>query len=186
MTVLTTRFAEALAYAGTAHAGQERRGTPMIGHLLSVAGLVLELGGDEDEAIGALLHDAAEEAGGRERVADIERHFGRVVARIVEDCTDSFDPNLDWRQKKERYLRHLPEAGASSLFVGAADKLSNVRQLRGDLRLRGQAAWDDCRGGREGRLWYYTALAAAYPAAGESRVSPLLRAAVSGLSRRAV
>ncbi len=179
MTVLSSRFDEALAYAHEVHAGQRRRGVPMIGHLLSVTGLVLELGGTEDEAIAALLHDAAEDAGGRERVADIAHHFGEPVARIVEECTDSFEDGLSWRQKKESYLHYLPTAGSSSIFVGAADKLVNVRQLCLDLHRRGAAAWEEYAGGREERRWYYSALVETYAAAGENKVAPHLRKAVA-------
>lgn len=53
------------------HANQKRKGSdePYIGHLLSVASLVLQYGGREDEAIAALLHDAVEDQGGRPRDA---------------------------------------------------------------------------------------------------------------------
>ena len=64
---LTDRFERALQYATELHASQTRKGTsvPYIGHLLSVTGIALEFGADEDEAIGALLHDAVEDAGGQ-------------------------------------------------------------------------------------------------------------------------
>ncbi|MBN3926998.1 HD domain-containing protein, partial [Nostoc sp. NMS4] len=62
MTKLTERFEQALVYATRLHAQQTRKvtGVPYISHLLSVAALVLEDGGDEDEAIASLLHDAVE------------------------------------------------------------------------------------------------------------------------------
>lgn len=49
---LTQRFESALTYATRLHANQTRKvgGTPYIAHLLSVAALVLEAGGSEDEA----------------------------------------------------------------------------------------------------------------------------------------
>ena len=57
---LTERFQDALIYAHVVHDGQLRKGTdvPYISHLLSVTAIVLEYGGNEDEAIGALLHVA--------------------------------------------------------------------------------------------------------------------------------
>ena len=59
---LTRRFVEALAYATEVHEGQTRKGTPVpyVSHVLAVCSLVLEDGGGEDEAIGALLHDAVD------------------------------------------------------------------------------------------------------------------------------
>jgi (p)ppGpp synthase/HD superfamily hydrolase len=92
MIKLTSRFDDAFRYANEAHATQTRKGTgaPYLGHLMGVASIVLDDGGGEDEAIAALLHDAAEDQGGRERLDDIRTRFGDLVARIVEDCTDSF------------------------------------------------------------------------------------------------
>ena len=59
LTKLTSRFDEALIYATDLHRHQVRKGTdtPYISHLMSVAALVLEEGGNEDQAIAALLHD---------------------------------------------------------------------------------------------------------------------------------
>jgi (p)ppGpp synthase/HD superfamily hydrolase len=63
---LTNRFSQALSYAFGLHQNQKRKGTeiPYVGYLLCVAGIVLEYGGNEDEAIAALLHDAVEDQGG--------------------------------------------------------------------------------------------------------------------------
>lgn len=185
MTVLTPRFDGALLYTHEIHAGIMRRGVPMIGHLLTVTGLVIELGGSEDEAIAALLHDAAEDAGGRERLADIEHRFGAEVARMVDECTDTYDQSLDWRQKKEQYLERIPTIGSGSLLVSAADKLSNVRQLCVDVRERGEAAWPDYSGGQEGRVWYYRALAEAFAATGGTAVQEEFRRAVHEMEKLA-
>src|SRR5688500_17248360 len=90
---LTERFSEALAYATEVHAAQFRKGTeiPYVSHLLGVCSLVLEDGGSEDEAVAALLHDAAEDAGGHETLAEIERRFGPEVAKIVEGLSDTLE-----------------------------------------------------------------------------------------------
>ncbi|TMC82880.1 MAG: bifunctional (p)ppGpp synthetase/guanosine-3',5'-bis(diphosphate) 3'-pyrophosphohydrolase, partial [Chloroflexi bacterium] len=63
---LSSRFEEALVFATRLHAGQRRKGTaiPYVAHLLGVTSIVLEQGGNEDEAIAALLHDAIEDQGG--------------------------------------------------------------------------------------------------------------------------
>ena len=57
---LTWRFDTALQFSCGLHHDQARKGgsIPYFAHLLSVCGLVLEAGGDEDQAIAALLHDA--------------------------------------------------------------------------------------------------------------------------------
>jgi (p)ppGpp synthase/HD superfamily hydrolase len=88
---LTKRFLEALLYATRLHVNQTRKGTdePYIGQLLGAASLVLQHGGNENEAIAALLHDAVEDQGGRATLRKIKTKFGTRVAAIVEVCSDS-------------------------------------------------------------------------------------------------
>ena len=84
-TKLTERFEKAVVYAIQLHSLQVRKQTeiPYISHLLTVASLVLEDGGDEDEAIAALLHDAIEDQGGLETREVILKYFGERVTNIV-------------------------------------------------------------------------------------------------------
>lgn len=113
---VTGRFDEALVYAAKVHREQARKETtiPYVGHLLGVASLVIEDGGDEDEAIAALLHDAVEDQGGAPRLADIRARFRGRVAGIVHGCGDSetADPaeKLAWDVRKKAHLEHLPSA----------------------------------------------------------------------------
>ena len=103
MATLSERFDAAVRYAREVHAGQTRKGTdaPYLAHLLGVSSIVLDDGGSEEEAIAALLHDAAEDHGGRPRLDDIRLRFGDAVARIVEDCTDSWEtPKQPWAERK--------------------------------------------------------------------------------------
>ena len=139
MTDLSSRLDEAFAYARKVHQHQTRKGTeaPYLGHLMGVASIVLDDGGNEDEAIAGLLHDAAEDHGGRERLEDIRRRFGDAVARIVEDCTDSWDtPKAPWAERKRAYIEHARRLPASSLRVSAADKVHNSYAILRDLRER--------------------------------------------------
>jgi (p)ppGpp synthase/HD superfamily hydrolase len=155
---LTARFHRALVYAARVHARQFRKGTsrPYIGHLLGVTSIVLTHGGDEDEAIAALLHDAVEDQGGTPRLREIRRKFGGHVARIVEGCTDSdVEPKPPWLERKTEYLRHLRRADASVRLVSAADKLYNARETLEDLRTHREALWKRFKGGKQGTLWYY-------------------------------
>lgn len=155
---LSTRFHRALVYAARVHARQFRKGTtrPYIGHLLGVTSIVLTHGGDEDEAIAALLHDAVEDQGGKPRLREIRRKFGARVARIVEGCTDSdVEPKPPWLERKTEYLRHLRRADSSVRLVSAADKLYNARETLEDLRTHRDALWKRFKGGKLGTLWYY-------------------------------
>ncbi len=89
--MLTERFDEAFRYAHRLHRDQTRKGTsiPYISHLMTVAALVVEHDGNEDQAIAGLLHDAAEDQGGAETLAEIRKRFGDTVAAIVSDSTDA-------------------------------------------------------------------------------------------------
>lgn len=152
------RFERAFALANQLHAGQTRKRStiPYIAHLLGVTALVIEDGGSEDEAVAALLHDAAEDQGGEDTLALIEEQFGPLVARIVADCSDTFEtPKPPWKARKDAHLVHLAHAEADSLRVVLADKLYNARTLVNDLYREGEAAWDKFNGGKEGTIWYY-------------------------------
>jgi (p)ppGpp synthase/HD superfamily hydrolase len=84
------------------HPDTKGRRHPYLGHLLSVAGYVIEAGGTETEAIAALLHDTAEDQGGEETLAEIRQKFGADVASVVAECSDTFEtPKPPWRERKE-------------------------------------------------------------------------------------
>lgn len=147
--------------AARLHAGQVRKGTsiPYVSHLFAVAALVMEYGGDEDQACAALLHDAIEDCGA-EHEATIREHFGPRVAAIVRACTDAdVQPKPPWRARKEAYLAHLEHADRDALLVSAADKLHNARAIAADLHVHGGEVFTRFKAGREGTLWYYGALA---------------------------
>jgi (p)ppGpp synthase/HD superfamily hydrolase len=158
---LTRRFEQALIFATRKHASQIRKGTgtPYISHLLSVAALVLEAGGDEDLAIAALLHDVVEDCGGAPVLNEVRRCFGKPVAGVVEACSDTdITPKPPWRERKEQYIRHLRNADAGTRLVSVADKLHNARSILADYRDIGEPIWQRFQGKREGTLWYYRAL----------------------------
>jgi (p)ppGpp synthase/HD superfamily hydrolase len=158
---LGPRFLRAFLFAAEKHAGQARKAStiPYIAHLMGVASLVLEAGGDEDLAIAALLHDVVEDCGGAPMLKEVRRRFGERVAKVVEGCTDADTiPKPPWRERKETYLRHLKKSDADTRLVSAADKLNNVRSILSDYRAIGEFVWSRFNGGREGTLWYYRSL----------------------------
>ncbi|MBL8588760.1 MAG: HD domain-containing protein [Methylobacteriaceae bacterium] len=159
--MLTRRYDDAFLLAHTLHRAQQRKGSeiPYIAHLMSVSALVIENGGDEDQAIAGLLHDAAEDCGGAPTLAGIEQRFGAGVAAIVADCTDAWEtPKPAWRARKEAYLSALPGKADRSLLVSLADKVHNAESILADHRAIGEALWTRFTGGREGTRWYYRAL----------------------------
>ncbi len=166
--ILSPTFDDALQYVVIIHAGQPRKGTsiPYLAHLLGVVSIALEYGANETEAIGALLHDAGEDAGGAGRIEDIRNRFGTEVAAIVSGCTDAVTiPKPPWRERKKDYIRHLSAASAAVRLVSASDKLHNARAILRDYRRHGDDVWSRFNGGKEGTLWYYRALVEAFSTA---------------------
>jgi (p)ppGpp synthase/HD superfamily hydrolase len=184
-TKLGPKLLRAFAYAAKMHAGQARKGTtvPYLSHLMAVASLVLEAGGDEEMAMAALLHDVVEDCGGMPRLREIRKQFGARVARIVEGCTDSFvEPKLEWIERKRGYLEEVTHADAETRLVSASDKLHNVRTILADYRKDGDAIWARFNGKKEGTLWYYRALSDEY-ARTPNRITRELELAVRELER---
>ena len=158
---LGPRFLRAFLFAAEKHAGQARKAStiPYIAHLMGVASLVLEAGGDEALALAALLHDVVEDCGGVPMLKEVRRRFGKRVAKVVDGCTDADTyPKPPWRERKDAYIHHLRTADADTRLVSAADKLNNVRSVLADYREVGESIWSRFNGGREGTLWYYRAL----------------------------
>ncbi len=162
---LTDRFDQAWLLASQLHRNQLRKATevPYVAHLMSVTALVLEHGGNEDEAIAAMLHDCVEDQGGARVLETVRQTFGPEVAQLVADLSDTIPDNEaeakpPWRPRKETYLAHLEAASPSVLLVSCADKLHNARSLLAELQRHGQDVWTLFRGGPEGTLWYFRTL----------------------------
>jgi (p)ppGpp synthase/HD superfamily hydrolase len=183
---LGPRFLQAFVFAAEQHKGQMRKAStiPYIAHLMGVASLVLEAGGNEDLAIAALLHDVVEDCGGAPMLKEVRRKFGKRVAKVVDGCTDTdvdTDPKPPWRERKEKYIQHLKKADADTLLVSAADKLNNVRSILSDYRAIGESIWSRFNGGREGTLWYYRTLRDQFLRRTRNRITRDLELAVNEL-----
>ncbi|HOF40657.1 MAG TPA: HD domain-containing protein [Candidatus Hydrogenedentes bacterium] len=155
---------EAFCLAESLHREQVRKSTniPYLYHLLSVAALVGEYGGDDRQVAAALLHDAAEDQGGHAALEAIEARLGVEVAAYVRACSDSLTmPKQAWRARKEAYIDRIAGLAEEVKLIVAADKLHNVRSLLRDYRQAGDALWQRFNGGRAGTLWYYQTAAAA-------------------------
>jgi (p)ppGpp synthase/HD superfamily hydrolase len=162
---LSRQFEKALVYATRIHGGQLRKKTkiPYIGHILGVTAIAMEYGANETEAIAALLHDAVEDCGGKKRLRDIEKIFGKAVARIVDGCTDTYEkPKPPWLERKKKYVTHVRHAPVATKLVSASDKLHNVRACLMTYRQEGERLWSRFSGGKQGTLWYYRALVTAF------------------------
>lgn len=159
----SARITEAFALMYELHHDQRRKGsdTPYIAHLMSAAALVAEYGGNEDQFIAALLHDAVEDRGGLPTLERIKAAFGPLVADYVWQCSDSHSvPKPPWRERKRQHIEELTVAVPEVKLISAADKLHNGRSIVADRRLHGDAVWSRFQGGRDGTLWYYQAMIA--------------------------
>jgi len=158
------RIAEAIEMCVRVHAGQTRKGSgaPYVFHPLAVAGLVADAGGDVDQIIAAVLHDAVEDGGGEPIRAEIEERFGTDVAAMVMAASDTDQtPKPPWRARKEAFIERIRTAPPRAKLVVAADKVHNVQAVVRDLAVHGPEVWGRFKGGHEGTVWYYGAVAEA-------------------------
>ncbi len=185
--MLTERFDEAFRYAHRLHRQQSRKGTsiPYISHLMTVAALVIEHGGDEDQAVAALLHDAAEDQGGAATLLEVKRLFGDAVAEIVSDCTDAWtDPKPEFRARKASYIAALPGKPVRSLLVSLADKTHNAEAILCDFQSLGDDLWTRFNGGADGTRWYYNELVKVFSKEMPGPLTDRFVRAVAGFSKQ--
>lgn len=186
-TKLTDKFESALVYATRLHADQKRKisGVPYISHLLSVAALVIEAGGTEEEAIAALLHDSIEDQGGKPTREDIRQRFGETVVAIIDGCTEwDTPPKPPWLERKTRYLDKLRHASPSVRLVSLADKLHNARSLLADWRQHGDFIWTEFNSGKDKTLWFYQSLVEVYQQTDTDWMTQELQQVVSQLCQK--
>jgi len=160
----TPRIDEAADWIEKLFKGETRKGKvkrPYTDHLYEVAAIVARYGGDEDQIIAALLHDAVEDKGGTEILGEISERFGSNVAQLVDACTDSWVRDRKdkerWWPRKVRYIDRISTAVPGAHLVCAADKVSNVGACRHDYAEDCDALFKNFNGGsgRDGQLWYY-------------------------------
>lgn len=182
----TSRIVEAFAFAHEIHAEHVRKGpgVPYITHVMAVAAIVGEHGGDEDTFIAALLHDAVEDGDGYATLEKIRARFGARVADMVAACSDAFEkPKPKWRERKERFIETMRNAPPDVRLIVAADKLHNVCATIGDYNALGDEVWTRFTGRRDGTLWYYAAVAHALTDGWEHPLIDDLAGAVEELHR---
>ena len=168
-TQFSDRFAKACAEAVAVHGREFRKGTsvPYLSHPLAVASIAIDFGANEDQAIAALLHDVVEDGGGQEKLDQLRRDFGDVVAGIVDALSDAKPaPGTKkpaWWIRKVDYLDALIEEDPAVALVCASDKLHNLRSINADHLEIGPELWGRFATKRRGTLWYYGRLAEILP-----------------------
>ena len=64
-------------------------------------------------------------------------------------------------------------------LVSAADKLHNARAILRDYRVHGEKLWLRFSGGKDGTLWYYRSLVAAFTAVENNQLIEELKRVLS-------
>jgi guanosine-3',5'-bis(diphosphate) 3'-pyrophosphohydrolase len=123
---------KAYEFSEKAHSGQIRRsGDPYIIHPLGVAAILAELHLDLPSIATALLHDTVEDT--QVTLADIEKNFGPVVARLVDGVTKiSLMKFRNTHEKQGENIRKMIVAMGKDVrvvLVKLADRLHNMRTL---------------------------------------------------------
>ncbi len=170
---ITERLYQALQLTFKLHGRDARKASsvPYMAHLLAVCALTQQDGGDEDEAIAALLHDALEDKPDETSREEIGQLFGEKVLKIVELSIDT-PPEYrggvkpPWRQRKENYLAHIRTSKPELLRVTLADKVDNARSIHSDYQRLGEDLWKRFNAGREDQIWYYESAVDAFKTAG--------------------
>ena len=185
-TTLTERFDHAFQYAHDLHRDQLRKGPdgiPYVSHLLGVTGIVLEMGGSENAAIAALLHDTVEDVEPAERRDAVRTYirdtFGDGVAEAVAAATEDVDlaegeeadedGKPHFAVRKQSKLAKLHRLEGDGLLVTIADKLHNARTI---LMIDPSQRWERFRKTVDGELepvsytaqkqrWWYSGLSRA-------------------------
>jgi len=140
-------LAAAAAHSLAWHGEQSRKGSgvPYVSHLLQVAGMVLEHGGDLVQAAAGLLHDCLEDApSSAERAARevvIREQFGRGTLELVLACTDtrpeeSIGDKAPWRLRKQRLLEQLDVADYAVLYTSGGRTWGVVEREQDTVRTK--------------------------------------------------
>ncbi|MBD8506728.1 bifunctional (p)ppGpp synthetase/guanosine-3',5'-bis(diphosphate) 3'-pyrophosphohydrolase [Hoyosella sp. G463] len=171
MKIDPVKLSEAVAFAADKHSDQTRKRAkddprpriPYISHLMAVSGMVIEDGGDTDEAIAGLLHDYIEDID-EDGADELEQRFGARVRDLVIGCSGPKKEQIpDFRTRKQLYLDHLTSTrDDGAVRVSLADKVHNARSTVSDLETDGPSVWDRFNAGVEDQLWWYGSLSAAY------------------------
>ena len=133
----------ALEKAREAHAGQVRNGSggmPYVEHPVAVAALLDEHGYGEEVLAAALLHDVIEDSD--TTLDELREPFGEEVAGMVGALTDD-EAIESYRERKAEHRERVAAAASGAHAIYGADKLTNVKTLRGAYEAEGDAVRDE-------------------------------------------
>ena len=159
---LTPKIQKAINLAADKHLGQKRKGIelPYIVHPYSVAFILNDYTENEDIIVAGLLHDVLEDVKGYS-YEDLEKDFGKSVAKIVKEVSEDKDPNVEyyekatWEERKAGYLANLENDSEEALMITAADKIHNLQSMLNDYDTFGKSLWEKFNASKERKMWFY-------------------------------
>lgn len=152
---------KAIEFAAKAHSGQYRKGTklPYIVHPLGVAKILIECDAPEYLVVAGILHDTIEDTA--VTLDEIKQTFGWDIADLVEAASEP-DKSDTWEHRKKHTIGMLQNLSVEAVILVLADKLDNIRAIRGDYELYGEDLWQRFNRPRDQQKWYYESLAASF------------------------
>ena len=157
----------AIIFAVKSHANQERRGKgfPYIVHPMEAVEIVASITPDQELLAAAALHDVVEDCG--VSVEEIRSEFGERIASLVASESEPEVAGLSetdsWRMRKQAAIDRLAAACHDAKIVAMGDKLSNMRAIYRDYRVKRDELWNlfHAPNGKPDHEWHYRGLATA-------------------------
>ena len=159
----------AIIFAVQAHHNTERRGKgfPYIVHPMEAVEIVATITPDQELLAAAALHDVVEDTD--VTIDQIRASFGDRIADLVHSESDQIDGQLfdgqneeeTWHARKQAAIDRLAAASHDAKIVAIGDKLSNMRAIARDYKLKGDTLWSIFHvKDKASHEWHYRGLAA--------------------------
>ncbi len=154
----------AIIFAVNAHHNTERRGKgfPYIVHPMEAVEIVATITPDQELLAAAALHDTIEDTD--VTVEQLRELFGERVAHLVQEESDQFTEGVSeadsWHDRKQAAIDRLAHASHDAKIVAMGDKLSNMRAIARDYKLKGDGLWSIFHvTDKASHEWHYRGLA---------------------------
>ena len=159
----------AIIFAVKAHHNTERRGKgfPYIVHPMEAVEIVATITPDQELLAAAALHDVVEDTD--VTIDEIRASFGDRIAYLVHAESDQVNGELfngeseeeTWHVRKQAAIDRLAAASRDAKIVAMGDKLSNMRAIARDYKVKGDALWSIFHvKDKAAHEWHYRGLAA--------------------------
>ena len=154
----------AIIFAVKAHHNTERRGKgfPYIVHPMEAVEIVATITPDQELLAAAALHDTVEDTD--VTVEQLRADFGERIASLVASESDEMPEGVSeedsWHDRKQAAINRLAAASHDAKIVALGDKLSNMRAIARDYKVKGDALWSIFHvKDKASHEWHYRGLA---------------------------